>query len=181
MSEYMEQIKRMLIIAEMPGIEEWDTDDTVFNGLQAYIKSLQDIACKADTWRLSSENWLNGYRVSFDALQEIAKALIDSEDVPTDESDTKTPDSIVSTVKLALEYLRAARHSASLYSGQLEELRRERGSVIAERIRELEKENGALRAQVDFQRDSAKHAEAYSEGLASALRIVLDATRTSRN
>ena len=35
MSEYMEQIKRMLIIAEMPGIEEWDTDDTVFNGLQA--------------------------------------------------------------------------------------------------------------------------------------------------
>lgn len=178
MTDYMQKIAMLLKTAEVPNVEILQNDEAIFEALKAHIVSLQDIAAKADTWRMAAENWRKDFGEADNALNEIKRALIDCSEVPTDMQDTAGPTAIASTVTRSLEYLTAARDSARMYSAQLEAERQDQSRKLNAFTSELRQKIDVLESQVNFHRDTVKNLEGANEGLAQALRIVLDTRET---
>ena len=173
MTDYMQEIAKILRLAEVPGVEILQSDEAIFDALKAYISSLQDIACKSDTWRMAAECDHREYAVRQSILHDIRQALIDV-GVITEPTAAISPEGIGAAMRTALEYLAAARDSARMYAAQLANIEKSTERTIADRTAELRQKIDVLESQVQFHRDTAKNLEGYNEGLAAALRIVLD-------
>ncbi len=178
MTDYMQEIAVILKVAECPGVEIMQSDEAIFEATKAYIASLQDIAAKSDTWRLAAECHQREYNVRQNVLQAIRQALISS-GVVTEPQSAISPEAIGAAAIDAIEYLTAARDSVRMYSAQLANLEKSTERTIADRTAELRQKIDVLESQVNFHRDTVKNLEGANEGLAQALRIVLD-TRGTR-
>ena len=172
MTDYMQKIAVMLKVAEWPGVDILQSDEAIFDALKAYIASLQDVAAKADIWRLSAECNQREYGVRQNVLQEIRRELIDF-GVITEPDNAISPECIGTAMRTALDYLAAARDSARMYREQLDKIEDSTERTIIDRTAELRHKIDILENQVSFHRDTVKNLEGANEGLTQALRIVL--------